>query len=612
MKWFYNLKIATKLVTSFIIVALIAGIVGAIGIINITKINKLDTDMYNRHTATMPDLANVARSYQRERVELRNLYMDKDPSKRQETINKFKEQEKIIVDGMAGFQAGIKDPSVQTSFDALSKSLNNFNQYRDNVISLAQANKMDEVYNQLTSTNAEQIANDVQKYTDDVMSLKTELARQASEANDASARVATITMVIIISIGVFVSVILGIFISRIISKPVTKMVEAANKLALGDVNVNVEADTKDEIGSLAESFGRMIANIRGQALAVERIAAGDLTIEVDVRSENDLLGKKLSEMIEKNNEILTNINNASEQVASGSKQVSDSSISLSQGATEQASSVEELTASLEEISSQTKLNAENANEASELAEVAKSNAIHGNNQMKEMLTAIEDINDASSNISKIIKVIDDIAFQTNILALNAAVEAARAGQHGKGFAVVAEEVRNLAARSANAAKETTDMIEDSIKKSEGGTKIARNTAGALNEIVNGVEKVASLVNDIAVASNEQASGIEQVNQGIMQVSQVIQANSATSEESAAASEELSSQAVLLKEMVGRFKLKQKIKSYNSMDELDPDILKMFQKMAEKKNKTNFTNGAYEEAALTNSKIMLSDKEFGKY
>jgi methyl-accepting chemotaxis protein len=391
------------------------------------------------------------------------------------------------------------------------------------------------------------------------------------------------------------------------------MVEAANKLAIGDVDVNVQADTKDEIGSLAESFGRMIANIRAQAMAAERIAAGDLTIEVAVKSENDLLGKKLAEMVKRNNEVLTNIASASEQVAAGSKQVSDASIALSQGATEQATSVEELTASLEEISSQTDLNAKNANQANELAETAKSNAVQGNTQMQEMLQAMEAINESSANISKIIKVIDEIAFQTNILALNAAVEAARAGQHGKGFAVVAEEVRNLAARSANAAKETTDMIEGSIKKVEGGTKIARETADALSKIVGGVEKVANLVNNIAIASNEQASGIGQINQGIMQVSQVIQTNSATSEESAAASEELSSQAGLLKEMVNKFKLKQNVKSYSSLDELNPEVLRMLENMSEsKKQKSNFSENTYKEAASGKTKIVLSDNEFGKY
>ncbi len=391
-------------------------------------------------------------------------------------------------------------------------------------------------------------------------------------------------MVIVILIAMIVATILGIFLSRMISKPVKKMVEAADKLAVGDVNVDVETDTKDEIGSLAESFGRMIANIRGQAQAAERIATGDLTVEVAIKSKNDLLGKKLSELVEKNNEVLGNIASASEQVAAGSKQVSDSSIALSQGASEQASSVEQLTASLEEISSQTKLNAENANKANGLAEDAKSNVMQGNAQMREMLKAMEEINDASGNISKIIKVIDEIAFQTNILALNAAVEAARAGQHGKGYAVVAEEVRNLAARSANAAKETTDMIEGSIKKVEGGTKIAKDTAEALNKIVNGIEKVANLVNDIAVASNEQATGIGQVNQGVMQVSQVVQNNSATSEESAAASEELSSQAALLKEMVGKFKLKQNVKTYSKVNELSPEVLKCLRIWPKRKKK----------------------------
>ncbi len=172
-----------------------------------------------------------------------------------------------------------------------------------------------------------------------------------------------------------------------------------------------------------------------------------------------------------------------------------------------------MTAAITEIAAQTRQNAANANQANELALNARDNAAQGNEQMQEMLDAMEGINESSANISKIIKVIDEIAFQTNILALNAAVEAARAGQHGKGFAVVAEEVRNLAARSASAAKETTDLIEGSIRKVQSGTKIANDTAQALNKIVEGVSQAAVLVGDIAVASNEQATGIAQVDQG---------------------------------------------------------------------------------------------------
>jgi methyl-accepting chemotaxis protein len=388
-----------------------------------------------------------------------------------------------------------------------------------------------------------------------------------------------------------------------------------NAMLNGDVNERgddskFEGGYKEIIQGINKTVDAVLGPIQETANVLYEVAKGNLQVSVkgDYKGGHAKLKNALNDTIKSFNEVLNEINSAAQQVAAGAKQVSDASQALSQGASEQASSVEELTASIEEISEQTKKNAANSSQANELALAAKDVATEGNEQMKEMLKAMNDINEASGNISKIIKVIDDIAFQTNILALNAAVEAARAGQHGKGFAVVAEEVRNLAARSANAAKETTILIEGSIEKVEGGRKIADETANALNKIVDEVTKSATLVGDIAAASNEQAAAIAQVSQGVEQISAVIQNNSATSEESAAASEELSGQAEVLKEMVNKFKLKKVEKSINNFDELNPDVLKMLEDMAEKKKIE--TNEPKKEDSK--KKIVLSDKEFGKY
>ncbi len=613
MKWFLNMKIAVKLISSFVIVAIIAGVVGAVGVFNLKSIEKLDTELYERHTIHISELSEIVKNYQLTRIAFRDIVIRTDADIRAGNIDAVKQYENLINENLVEFEKRINNDEVRKEYESVYTLMTTkFPKYRDDVIRLAQTVTQEEALDYVFSQGTE-LNDEILKSLDALVNLKVSQAQAASESNTATANAATITMISVVIGAIAIALILGILISNIISRPVKDLAKAADKLAVGDIDVSVNTTRKDEIGKLMESFAKMVSNIREQALAVEKIAGGDLTVKVNVKSDNDLMGKKLTEMIEKNNEVLGNISAASEQVASGSKQMSDSSMALSQGATEQASSIEELTASLEEVSSQTKMNADNANQANELSEIAKTNAELGNRQMQEMLKAMVEINESSSSISKIIKVIDEIAFQTNILALNAAVEAARAGQHGKGFAVVAEEVRNLAARSANAAKETTDMIEGSIKKTEGGTKIANDTAKALNEIVENIEKVANLVGDIAVASNEQAAGVAQINQGIMQVSEVVQTNSATAEESAAASEELSGQAALLREMVSKFKLQKGGLNNNKFDDLDPEILRMLEDMSDKKNApTAPDKETNTEAAASKSKIVLSDKEFGKY
>lgn len=344
-------------------------------------------------------------------------------------------------------------------------------------------------------------------------------------------------------------------------EPVKEASDVLRELAQGNLHTMVMGDyqgdharIKDDLNETIMSLAIYIGEITS---TLEAMGRGNLKQEIAAEFRGDFLviKKALNAINSGLSTTLADIDSVSAQVEMGAMQISDSGQALAQGTTEQASSIEVLTTSIEQVADETRHNAIRANEANQRAIAVRKNAEVGNHQMKKMVAAMDEIYESSNNISKIIKVIDDIAFQTNILALNAAVEAARAGQHGRGFAVVAQEVRNLAVRSSDAAKETTGLIEGSIDKVEVGTRVADETASSLKEISREIEKVTSLIGNIAQASNDQATEIEQINQGVEQISMVVQTNSATAEQSAAASEELSGQAQLLKQMVGTFEIK---------------------------------------------------------
>lgn len=559
MELFRNLKIKQKLVTCFILLAAVTGIVGVFGIYTMNKINAQSENMYYNNLVPSQKLASIHAAMEDIRANQLLAVYERNPATLQtrlDAIDAAVESDNAL---LKEYEATISDEENRTLFTTLTNSLADYRELRNANLELVKAQKYDEVLSDLDAVS--KARQTVDEDLEALINYNTTQAEAVLAQNTAQFRTQSITMIIFIVVGIGLAVGLGLLVANMISTPLRRMVDAAEEIAGGNLDVDVKIDSRDEVGELGSAFVKMTDHI---------------------------------------NEIMTNIDSAAEQVAAGSKQIADSSMGLSQGATEQASSIEELTASIEEISAQTRLNADSAGEANALAELTRTNAVEGNNEMKRMLKSMEEINESSTNISKIIKVIDEIAFQTNILALNAAVEAARARQHGKGFAVVAEEVRNLAARSADAAKETTRMIEGSIKKVDDGTKIATTTAAALNQIVDDVAKVSGIVENIAIASNEQAIGISQINQGIMQVSEVVQMNSATSEESAAASEELSSQAELLREQAARFTLKKSRRfGYRGAEE------SLSENHSTRRETVN-------NPVSKPTRIALTDNEFGKY
>lgn len=372
---------------------------------------------------------------------------------------------------------------------------------------------------------------------------------------------AAIILIIIAIVAVLVIVVIIVFTLRSMLKPINSVVEAAESLSHGNLNISIQSDSGDEIGILAAAFGRTIEFLKTLINDISRILNEISNNNLDVNTNAEYVGDfvtiqdSINNIVENLNNVMLEITQSAEQVAGGAEQLSGASQSLAEGATDQASAVEELFALINETTEQVGGAGKAIKSASIDVEEVGSEVMNSNQEMKGMISAMNEISDSSKQIELITKSIEDIASQTNLLSLNAAIEAARAGEAGKGFAVVADEIRELASQSAEAARNTRSLVANSINAVENGTMVADSMEKSLNVLVDKISSVVDTMGGIATVASQQTESMEQVNQGVEQISAVVQNNSAVAQESAATSEELSAQAQSFNEIASSFKLK---------------------------------------------------------
>ncbi len=545
------------LVFSVILLAMLI-VISTVGIVSSRVINKERKDIYQNYAMAEYYLSEAYSDFVQIQVLIRDAlfssYYNNDSSI-QALDSDIATYKADITKKMDLFEKTLSahDSEIKSEYEDVMSAIDEWYKSADNTIALIKQGKATEAAQNLMG-DGKTLATNAKTQLSELISEMEEDLKKQNDNVDRDLLVITVAIVVVSLFAILFAIFMSVRLAKDITVPLAKLSEAARKLAIGDIDVDCQKINNDDLGELMDDFATMADGIRDQVRVADVIAKGDFTIDVKPRSDKDILGKSLKKLVMDENVTLNSIKEAGSQITVGSEQVASASQALAQGATEQASALEQITASMHEVTQRTKDSATEAGEASNLVNNIKDMATMGNDHMKAMIEAMDGINQSSEVISKIIKTIDDISFQTNILALNAAVEAARAGVHGKGFAVVAEEVRNLAAKSASAAGETAEMIEDSINKVANGTKIAEETAKSLDAIVKSIDEIVDRISNIKVSSNDQAASITQIDQAISQVSTVVHTNAATSEQSAAASEELSNQALTLKNLISTYKL----------------------------------------------------------
>ncbi|MFL9879630.1 methyl-accepting chemotaxis protein [Herbaspirillum rhizosphaerae] len=514
MKWFYNLKIATKLISTFLsIIVLVIGL-GIFAIVQLDKVNTASSDIATNWLPSIRTLAQLKFTAARVRSFEQQHILASEPKEFDEIEQSVNKQIETLLALRKKYEGQMTEPAERAAFPEVSKAIDIFVGEHPKIIALSRQNKNEEARTLLkgdSTKNYRQMIDMIDKLVE-VNDNGSEVSSKTADDTYASSRMWIIGMLVVC---VTLALALAIWVARLISQPLGEAVKVARQVADGDLTADIRQNSNDETGQLLGALKLMNDNL--------------LRIVSSVRTGTDT------------------ISTASSEIASGN-------MDLSSRTEQQAGSLEETASAMEELTSTVKQNADNARQANQLAVSASEVAVQGGNVVGQVVNTMGSINESSRKIVDIISVIDGIAFQTNILALNAAVEAARAGEQGRGFAVVASEVRSLAQRSSAAAKEIKTLIDDSVAKVDVGSRLVEQAGTTMDEVVSSVKRVTDIVGEITAASQEQSVGLDEINRAITQMDEVTQQNAALVEEAAAAAQSLQEQASNLSQTVSVFKL----------------------------------------------------------